>query len=362
VAHLLLADDQPHELDALTAILATEGHVCSRARDGAEALKRFAADKPDLVILDVVMPGMDGIRATRKLKQQSAGAYTPVLLVTGLDDVEDRLAGFDAGADDFLTKPVEDWELRARVRTFLQIAAQQRATEEALRQVRELQSFRDELVELLVHDLKNPLACLSSNLGFVESRLGADSEAREAVADCRDSTARLLRMVTVLLDINRLEERRLTPQLRVEDARALLDAAARRRAHEAGFRGSRLDVAAPTGVLVHVDPDLLGRVLDNLLDNALRYTPRGGVIRLAVRPGPLGVRITVANTGAPIAPRDRERVFTKYERLGKTGPRAANRGLGLYFCRLAVEAHGGRITVDDDPAFDGTRFLIDLPG
>ena len=360
MARLLLADDQPQELEHLESILSTEGHTCARARDGAEAVKRFNAEKPDLVILDVMMPGMDGIKATRKLKSQSHGVYTPVLLVTGLDDVEDRLAGFDAGADDFLTKPVEDWELRARVRTFLQIASQQRATEEALRKVREMQGFRDELIELLVHDLKNPLACLQSNLAFVESRLEGDDEGREALADCRDSTSRLLRMVTVLLDVNRLEDQKLVPSLKDEPGRLLLETSARGRSHEASFRGVRVEVTGDPTISARVDADLIGRVLDNLLDNALRYTPRAGLIRLHVSARPGVVRLSVANSGASIPERDRERIFSKYARLTGRGQRGANRGLGLYFCRLAVEAHGGRISCDDDGG-EGTRFCIDLP-
>ena len=362
MAHLLLADDQPHELEHLEDVLARDGHQCIRARDGAEAVKRFTAERPDLVILDVNMPGLDGLKATRRVKAEAKGSYVPVLLVTGFDDVEDRVAGFEAGADDFLTKPVEDWELRARVRTFLQIAAQQRATEEAYRKLRELQSFRDELIELLVHDLKNPLACLSSNLAFVESRLPRDEEGREAVADCRDSTSRLLRMVTVLLDVNRLEEGRLQPVVREEMARKLLDTSARARSHEATFRGVTVQVTGDAGLRVRLDIDLVGRVIDNLLDNALRYTPRGGLIHLHAAPMQAGVRLAIFNSGPPIPAIDRDRIFTKYERLaGARGPRGANRGLGLYFCRLAVEAHGGRISVDD-AGETGARFCIDLPG
>jgi signal transduction histidine kinase len=361
VAHLLLADDQPQELEHLEHLLVDEGHRCARARDGAEAVKRFSAERHDLVILDVMMPGMDGIKATRKLKAAAAGTYLPVLVVTGLDDREDRLAAYDAGADDFLTKPVEPWQLRARVRTFLHIAEQQRATEEAYQKLRELQAFRDELSELLVHDLKNPLACLSSNLAFVESRLEGDLEGKEAAADCRDATARLIRMVTVLLDINRLEEGRLQPVKRTERLKDLLEQSARGRSHEATFRGIAMHVAGDAQLEATLDPDLAGRVIDNLLDNALRYTPRGGIVRLGVGPGPLGARISVFNSGVPIEREDREKIFTKYERLASPrGPRGANRGLGLYFCRLAIEAHKGRISVDDADG-SGARFLIDLP-
>jgi signal transduction histidine kinase len=361
VAHLLLADDQQHELEWMESVLAHEGHRCARARDGAEAVRRFTDEHHDLVILDVMMPGMNGIKATRKLKTAAAGSYLPVLVVTGLDEMEDRLAAYDAGADDFLTKPVEPWQLRARVRTFLHIAEQQRATEEAYKKLRELQAFRDELTELLVHDLKNPLACLSSNLAFVESRLERDAEGKEAVADCRDSTARLIRMVTVLLDINRLEEGRLAPVMRRDRARDLLELSARGRAHEAAFRGITMQVEGDPCIEVALDPDLMGRVIDNLLDNALRYTPRGGVVRLAIEPAAIGARLSVFNSGNPISDKDRERIFNKYERLSTVrGPRGANRGLGLNFCRLAVEAHRGIIAVDDADG-TGTRFTIDLP-
>ena len=367
MAHLLVADDQPTELDRLEFLLEQEGHTCARARDGAEAVKRFTADHHDLVILDIEMPGMNGIKATRRVKEAASQheSYVPVLVVTGADVVQGRADAYDAGADDFLAKPIEGWELRARVRTFLQIAAQQRATQEAYRKLQELQGFRDELTELLVHDLKNPLASLSSNLAFVESRLAGDRDGREAIADCRDSTGRLIRMVMMLLDINKLEEGKLEPQRKLASARGLLEASARGRAHEASFRGLSIEVVGDASLVAPLDADLLGRVIDNLLDNALRYTPRLGLVRLAAERGPLGVRLSLFNSGKPIPPSDRDRIFHKYERLGdRRGPRGANRGLGLYFCRLAVEAHEGRIAVDDGDGAggeEGARFLIDLP-
>ena len=363
MAHLLLADDQPYELDRLESVLGKAGHRCARARDGAEAIKRWRADHHDLVILDVKMPGMDGIRATQRLKAaaEEQNAYVPVLVVTGLDDHDNRVEAFEAGADDFLSKPVEDWELCARVRTFLHIKEQQRATEEAFKRLREAQGLRDELMELIVHDLKNPLAALSSNLEFVESRNRGDREAGEAIRDCRDSTSRLLRMVTVLLDVNHLEEGHLAPNVERHAARAMLEGSRRGRSHEARLRGIHVDVHAEPGFELRLDADLVGRVIDNLLDNALRYTPSGGLIHLSAGPGPLGARVTVYNSGPPIPERDRERIFQKYERLpGARGQRKSNRGIGLYFCRLAVQAHGGTITVDDAGG-TGARFLIDLP-
>lgn len=362
MAHLLIADDQASELDHLESVLSTEGHRCARARDGAEALKRWRNDRHDLVILDVRMPGMDGIKATQRLKAaaQADNAYVPVLVVTGLDDVENRLEAFDAGADDFLSKPVEDWELRARVRTFLHIAHQQRATEEAFRKLREVQSMRDELMQLIVHDLKNPLAAISSNLEYIESRMRDDREGLEALADCRDSTARLLRMVTVLLDVNRLEEGHIQPNLAKHGARAILEASRRGRAHEAKSGGILVEVDAPPSLEVRLDADLLGRVLDNLIDNALRYTGRGGLIRLSAGPGPLGARIAVFNSGPSIPEKERERIFQKYERIAGAKSARGNRGIGLYFCRLAARAHGGDIFVDDGDG-TGCRFVIDLP-
>ena len=151
------------------------------------------------------------------------------------------------------------------------------------------------------------------------------------------------------------------PVVRNEPAKALLEEAVRGRAHEAAFRGLAIEVSGEPRTMVGLDVDLMGRVIDNLLDNALRYTPRGGVVRLGVSPGPIGVRLWLYNSGPSITEADRDRIFEKYERLtGVRGPRGGNRGLGLYFCRLAVEAHKGRISIDDADG-TGARFLIDLP-
>lgn len=360
MAHLLLVDDQPQDLERLCGVLHYDGHVCDRARDGAEALKRYDAGHHDLVILDVLMPGMDGIKATRRLKQASKDEYVPVLLVTGLDEAEDRKAGLEAGADDFLTKPVEDWELRARVRAFLRIREQQRATEAAYRQLRELHNFRDELIELVVHDLKNPLAALSVNLDFVSRRLADDDRGSAAIADCRDSLARLLRMVTTLLDTNRLEEGRLRPELASQPARSLLALCIEGRMREARLREVRIDVVGDSKLVLRADGELLRRVFDNLLDNALRHVPRGGRIRLGCGPGPLGARLTIWNSGQLIPVADRERIFDKYTRADAPIPRGANHGIGLHFCRLAIGAHGGTIVATDDDG-EGALFVIDLP-
>ena len=364
MANLLLADDQPEELQRLEQVLATEGHHCTTARDGAEAIKRWRADRHDLVILDYKMPGLNGIKATQRLKAvtREERSYVPILVVTGFEGSEYRQEAYEAGADDFLSKPVEDWELRARVRTFLHIQAQLRATEEALKKLEAAQRLRDELMELIVHDLKNPLASLSSNLEFVAARLKGDPEARDAVADSQASTARLHRMVTVLLDVDRLEEGHLQPNRELSRIAALLESCQRGRHHEAKLRRITLDVESPPQLQARIDLELLRRVLDNLLDNALRYAPVGGAVRLGAAPGPLGIRITVWNSGPPIPQVDRERIFAKYERLasGRASRGSGNRGIGLYFCRLAVEAHGGRIGADDAGGA-GARFLIDLP-
>lgn len=359
MAHLLLVDDQPQDLERLCGVLHHDGHVCDRARDGAEALKRYDAARHDLVILDVLMPGMDGIKATRRLKQASTD-YLPVLLVTGLDESEDRRAGLEAGADDFLTKPVEDWELCARVRAFLRIREQQRQTDIAYRQLRELHAFRDELIELVVHDLKNPLAALSANLEFIGRRLADDDRGSAAIADCRDSLTRLLRMVSTLLDSNRLEEGRLEPELSPQPVRSLLALCAEGRRREARLRDVEITVVGEGALVLLADGELLRRVLDNLLDNALRHVPRGGRIRLGCSRGPLGVRITVWNSGLVIPAADRERIFDKYQRADLPAPRGSNHGIGLHFCRLALAAHRGTIVASDADG-EGALFIIDLP-
>ena len=357
---LLLVDDDPRNLSLLEGYLVPLGHHVERATGGREALESFERAEPDLVLLDVMMPDLDGIDVLTHIRARTTGSYVPVVLVTALSEREDRLRGLEAGADDFLMKPVDAAILLARVRTLLrlkqtldELAARNALLERLQREQRELTSF-------IVHDLKNPLAVVHLNLAWSREQLeeiGAP-EAAEALEDAEDATARMQGMVGDILRVSQLEEAVFPLQVRHIEVAELLEEVARAHAREATKKDIELTVRCTADLAAMADPALLRRVLENLVENGLRHTPPHGHVELAAEGDGDTCVLRVANTGAAIPDAERRRVF---DRFHSAGPRAGSAGLGLYFCRRAVEAHGGRIEATELEGWP-VAFVVKLPG
>lgn len=361
---VLIVDDEPRNLALLEAVLAPLGIETRRASHGREAVALFrelhAADEVDLVLLDVMMPELDGFGALAEMRQCTAsGERIPIVLVTALSAREDRMRGLEAGADDFLSKPLDPHEVRCRVRTFIALREAQRTLRQRAEELERVQQARADLSRLIVHDLKNPLAALQGNLQWVRSRAAKSNDAMmlEAIDDSTSSTARLLMMIGTLVDVDRVENSQLRLDRKPTRVCDLLDAVARRHARDAELRGVTIRVTGDPELRATIDCSVLERAIENLVENAARFAGTPGLIELAaVRDGG-ATAITVSNTGAPMAPEQRARLFEKYATTERGGN---HQGLGLYFCRLAAEAHGGGIAVHSDETWP-TRFRITIP-
>jgi signal transduction histidine kinase len=282
-----------------------------------------------------------------------------VVLVTALTDRESRLRGLQMGADEFLTKPIDTHELRTRARNLLSLREKELTLRERNLHVLELMRFRDEMSALLIHDLKNPTAIVDLSLDFLQRQLpGLDPATSEALIDARGATERIRRIVNNMLDLVRLEAHRLI--LHRESARAadLLSTVAEGRASLARQRTVSLQLEADRDLRVDVDVDLLTRVIENVVDNSLQHVPEGGHILLKAEARGDSATMLIGNDGPPVPPALRLAIFDKFCREERGGTRR-NLGLGLYFCRLAMEAHGGRIWVSDKPM--PAVFGIELP-
>lgn len=364
---LLLVDDEPRNLALLEALLKPLGHALLRASNGRDAVAIFERERPDLVLLDLVMPDLDGIDVLTHLRASEQGAHVPVVLVTAHSDREHRLRGLEAGADEFLEKPIDTAILLARVRTLLTLKASRdelRASRDelALRNeaLRRAHQEHGELTAFVVHDLRSPLAVLCAELEWTaENLLPAQIELQGSVASAREAATRLRRMIDDLLTLSRMEQSRL-PLERARFALAdVLRDVLHRYARTTADHGVSLRLDADAHIEVDADATLLARVVENLLDNALRYTPRGGHIAVGLRRG-RRVEVAVSNDGAPIPPSERARIFEKFKRGSGEREGGGNAGLGLYFCKRAVEAHGGAIDVTETPDWP-TSFVISLP-
>ena len=360
MARILIVDDEPQNRELLVALLDGEGHELAEAGTGESALAKAAAEPPDLVLCDVVMPGQNGFEITRLLKQQAGERWLPVVLVTALSDPSSRLLGLRVGADEFLTKPVDRSELKVRVGNLLKLCATNDALQKRNRELEELHRLKDEMAAMLVHDLKNPMAVVLSSLDYViELAEGREPEVDAAARDGLAAGRRVMRLLANLLDVTRMEAGRFEPRRAELDLAALLTPLVEQRALMARAHKVELRGAIRPGVTANVDGDLVVRVVENLLDNALRHTPREGRVEVALEADDGRLDLRVANSGSPIPPELRAKLFEKFERA-EASAHGMNLGLGLYFCRLAAEAHGGGVWIEEGAALP-TVFRVSLP-
>ena len=364
---VLVVDDDPRNRRLLEEYLVSAGYDVRLAPDGESALRLAAERPPDLVLLDVMMPDLSGLEVCRRLKADARTRLTQVVLVTALDGTPHRVEGLDTGADDYVAKPVRREEFMAKVRSLLRARRLMAELEEARAtlaarnaKLEELEALKETLTQTLVHDLKNPLAAVLGNLELMERKVG--EPALHLVVRSKAAAWRMHQMILNLLDVGQLEEGKLVLRLESVDARSLVKKACQEMEHAATHRKVSFDIAVGgQDGTIRGDVAVLRRVIDNLLSNAIEHSPPNGKITVKVIPCDEGIEIAVADQGTGVPAEFRERIFEKFQRLeNRKAVPGANRGLGLTFCRLAVEAHGGTIWVDDAPG-GGAEFRALLP-
>ena len=370
---ILVADDVPANVELLFDQLHVLGFRAVAAYDGPSALRVCADRHPDLCILDVSMPAGDlgvddrstGFEVCRRIKRDPRTARIPVIFVTALNDTTDRVKAIEAGGDDFLTKPHNRLVLGARVRSLLKLKAATDALEESLRKQKELEKVRDDLMKMIVHDLKSPL---TSVIGAMEMLIDGDfgpltEYQRKALGDTEARAQDLLGLIEDLLEVARLEESRLALNLAPLAPTALLGEVARDWEIRVQQERARLVVeVARDARAVDADQALIKRVFSNLIQNALTHSARAVTVTLGARTDSGGTLFTVADDGVGIPPEYHDIIFRKFEQV-KTPhiPRVRSSGLGLAFCKLVVEAHGGRIWVKSGSERQGSAFHFWLP-
>jgi signal transduction histidine kinase len=366
-ATILVVDDNEANRALAESILVEEGHRVVLASNGGDGIAAFERNRPDCVLLDVRMPGLDGFATCERMRALEGGSDVPVVFLTAQRDLDTFDKAQHAGADDFLTKPIHPTELALRVQAAVKLrrlgselrehwALIRRQRDDLLR----LQLQKEQLMAFVVHDLKNPVNSIDLQAQLLQRIRDLPERARGPIARIRDEARAQLRLVLNLLDIAKSEEGRLTPARTAVDLDALVSdvlGALELRASDAEVRLEQtLEVNELPG-----DPDLVRRVLENLVENAIRHAPEGTAVRVSATAVHDGVELRVADAGAGIPPESRDAVFERYVQLGADEGRTVRpgRGLGLTFCKLAVEAHGGTIRIED--AAPGAVFCAFFP-
>lgn len=360
---ILVADDAPDNRFLIEAILEEQGYALDFAEDGREALTKIEADPPQLVLLDVMMPEMDGYEVTRRVRQNSNLSYIPILLITAYEQVT-VAAGLDTGADDFIRKPLEPEELSARVRSLLRL-------KHSIDERDRIAQQREDFVSRLTHDLRTPLVAADRMLHLItKGALGELPEpVREALEAMGRSNNNLLTMVNMLLEVYRYEAGKKPLSLQPVDLVELIREVEQELApiaEEKGL-GLELDLTAAEqdgGRIYRIMADQLElrRVVTNLVGNALKFTEQGRVtVRLRSVSAPSGggkwVTIAVQDTGPGINPLEQAVLFESFR---TSRHRHAGSGLGLNLCRRIVEAHQGKIEFISQVGM-GSTFTVSLP-
>ncbi|MEO7732676.1 MAG: response regulator [Kofleriaceae bacterium] len=361
---VLVVDDNAENRALAKAALEDEEIPVVLATTGEEGIAAFSRVRPDCVLLDIRMPGMDGITVCERIRALPDGDRAAIVFVTAQRDVDTFDRALRAGGDDFITKPFRPSELLVRIQTALrlrQMTSERDVLSVELKRQRDelqrLQLHKEQLSAFLVHDLKNPVNSIELQVQRILRSAKTDDRARDAATKIHDETRGLMRMITNLLDIGKADEGQLAPALRTLDAGELVKAVLDELA--AGAAAAAVALAATVEVdHLHADPDLIGRVLVNLVENAIRHAPETTVVRILARSANDGIELRVADAGPGIAEAQRARVFERFVTAGEMATRT-NRGLGLAFCKVAVEAHGGRIWIED--AAPGAMFCVWIP-
>lgn len=366
---VLVVDDEPENLNVLESMLAQHHYTVTLFPNAELALRAARGIRPDIFLLDVRMPQMDGYELCRSLKQDVELADIPVIFVSALDTREDVLKGFTAGGIDYVTKPFCTEEVVARVRTHIalrrtrsDLARSHREVADHYEKLREAESLRDSLVHMLGHDMRSLLHSIIGHIELVAESAGPAMEEADtrSLGLAVEATRALNRMVTQMIDVSRWEAGRMP--LSPSHAAALDLVRGAVDAMSGILHGRRVEVEAhPRSIRVRADAELTRRVLHNLIENAVKYGPEDTPIHVGAAAQDDSVRFSVTDHGPGVPPEHLGQIFDKFTQAGKIRRRySASSGLGLTFCRMAVEAQGGQIGVQSQPA-GGCTFWFTLP-
>lgn len=361
---VLVVDDAPDNLRTLTEILQAEGHQVRPVRTGAQALAIAGRVGPDLVLLDITMPEMDGFEVCKRLKADPATADIPVLFLSGRSGLDDKLKAFQLGGVDFIEKPFRVEEVEARVRTHLSMRRLNEQLEDKHRELAasydklaELGRLRDALVAMLIHDMRSPMSVIQAAV-----QEAAEIEGDDGLAVLAERSVELLNhMINDTLDVSRLEAAELPLEVAPTNLGALVQEVVTRSEPRPDTSKVTLTLP-PETVIAAIDGRLVSRVLDNLITNASRYGGLDNTVQVRVLIGEDGLAAVVVEDEGPGIPAEaREQVFDKFWQATNGRRMRRGVGLGLTFCKLVVTAHGGSIGVDDASHGSGAAFTFTLP-
>jgi signal transduction histidine kinase len=363
---ILVVDDDPTQRLLAHELLEQSGFEVVQAVSGQDSLDRDRADRPDLIILDVMMPGIDGYELCRSIRADEDLGRTPILMVTGLEDSDSIGRAFEAGATDFVGKPVHWPMLAHRVKFVLRLASVEREMRAARDSAEAGNRAKSVFLANMSHELRTPLNAI---IGFSEimrrNALGPLGNERyaEYISDIYESGVHLLEIVNNVLDLSKVESGRMEIFDDVVSVDAVVRAAVKQVAPRVAATGIDLRVSIDKRVASVIAGEIRPKqILINLLSNAVKFTPEKGVVEVTVRPAAGGeIVFAVRDTGIGISPEDLPRILQPFLQLDdRLNRRYEGTGLGVPLALAMAKLHGGSLTYDSERG-RGTTAILTLP-
>lgn len=359
---ILIIDDDPRIQDTIEAQLYAEGYELHFKSSGIDAIRDLDQLKPDVILLDLMMPGMNGFDVCSHIKHREEFSHVPIIMVTALDDIDYLVTGLDTGADEFISKPVNGAELRARVRSMLRIKHQYDELGQALH-------LREVISRMIVHDMRNPLSSILLYSQVIQRKQKLPADQMTQVMQIQNEAIRLGKLFDDMLVLSRMQRGQIMLRRQVTDITDIIQRQQEKysmiaRENNIAFNVV-LDADLPTALF---DGVLIERMAETLMANAINFSPPNGQVQVTVTNTMMeengmtlpAVRLQVVDQGPAV---NTDLFFNIFQRLEHTNQHSSERPateLGLAFCKMVAEAHLGSIGVRPNlPA--GAIFTVELP-
>ena len=356
IPNILIVDDVPDNLKVLSGILKDNGYKIRPVLNGQLALEVAENEKPDLILLDIMMPDMDGYEVCRRLKLNPKLNDIPVIFISALNDTKDLVVAFKSGGVDYITKPFQAEEVSARVATHLKINRQSQ-------ELKELNATKDRFFSIIAHDLRGPIGSMMQIADFIAEKGNVDEDTLYTfLGSQKELTKNTFQLLENLLNWARSNTNQIEYYPEMLDANTIINSSIDHVEHQVKSKNLTVSVNCPVQVQVYADENMFRSVIRNLLSNAIKFTSLGGAISISITPGENNsVTIAVKDTGIGMPQKIIENLFRidiNTNRRGTEGE--SSNGLGLLLCKEFTEKNGGRIWVETEEG-KGSVFSFSVP-
>ncbi len=360
---VLIVDDNANNIKVIAITLRSQNYQLVIATSGKNAIEMVEKTRPDLILLDIMMPGMDGYETCEIIKSKEENRNIPVLFLTALNQKDNIVKGFEVGGVDYITKPFNKEELISRVKTHLELKLTRDELEGTTRHLTELNSLKDKMFSVIGHDLRSPLGSVKMTLEFLsQSASDSCSEEHRSTLDLMvKTTDEVFNLLENLLGWGKSQSGNLSLEPENIELYDLLESVYFLNRGHLRMKNIQFNLDVDKGLLVHADLNTLKIVFRNLLSNAIKFTPEGGFIQVSSRKINEQVQITVRDSGVGIAPENLTRLFEPGTHITTYGTnKESGSGLGLKLCYDFVQRNNGNIDVESDEG-KGSSFIVSLP-